>query len=958
MHRIWNVVLQPILQSLRPREVIEARGDNARVHELLAAHCDAIGASLQSVDEIEDAIGDREAIDVVWVARELSWHSVSGVLERLEEWCAETGRPFPVVILLGARRYRFDVTSNGSRAERTGLATAIEAFLLTRDDPIVFRCIPALDGVGILMRESDCAQGTDLAKTLEDLAFFEDVEREELGRVAVDHEARRQREARLAELEAEREELEVWFEELAGNTRRILNSRRWKMGNALAELRRRVLLKRRSFRSHLESRLTIDQFKAWKSGRIAFPESRRTSVLGMRSPAHQDEEFDLGRAGVSVDVVICVHNALDEVRECVSSVLESVAPENHRLLLVNDGSDPATTYYLRGVAERHRFVTLIHEASEPEGYTRAANRGLRESAADYVILLNSDTVVPPTWIESIVECGESDASIGIVGPLSNAASWQSVPELQIDGRWAVNELPYPESIQESDELVRMLSPRNFPRVPFVNGFCYAIKRKVIQQVGYLDELAFPRGYGEEDDYSFRARDAGFQLAIADHVLVWHKKSKSFGTEARERLAKAGKKALQKKYGVDRLRADADVARHHRALRTIRHRVRKAVESLRFQIREDRTGRGSATEYPLPAPKRTVPGHPLPRVTYVLPTLRIRGGVLSVVQIVNGLCRAGVDAKLVAGSRRNEVDPWQFEREPVVLPPEAGVDAFPESDVIVATHWSTVERVVAAVRAGRAPQAVYHVNDFEPWFFPATDRDSREGVLASYDRIENRIVTSHWLRDRLAESGHEATVVPIGIRLDLFFPRDVRRGPHKRLLAFTRFDSPRRGFVNTIEALRLVREADPEVEIILFGEDLSTFRLPFDASLAGVVGEPERLADLYSSADLFVDLSNFQGSGRPALEAMACGTPCVVTDVGGVNEYARQGENAALVAPGDPDAAAFEIGRVLSDASVAERLRQGGFRTASHFGAHDEVQRLIAYFAALASRAEPASASNA
>ncbi len=58
-----------------------------------------------------------------------------------------------------------------------------------------------------------------------------------------------------------------------------------------------------------------------------------------------------------------------------------------------------------------------------------------------MILLNSDTVVSPGWVNRLIACAESDPRIGLVGPLSNTASWQSIPDVRLpDGEWAENPL--------------------------------------------------------------------------------------------------------------------------------------------------------------------------------------------------------------------------------------------------------------------------------------------------------------------------------------------------------------------------------------------------------------------------------------------------------------------------------------------------------------------------------------
>ena len=102
-------------------------------------------------------------------------------------------------------------------------------------------------------------------------------------------------------------------------------------------------------------------------------------------------------SGYSVDVIIPVYNALDDVRKCLSSVQDSQKYHPLKIILVNDGSDNETSIYLREFSENSEFVELIeHEVNK--GYTKAVNAGLRCSRASYLVTLNSDTIVPKNWI--------------------------------------------------------------------------------------------------------------------------------------------------------------------------------------------------------------------------------------------------------------------------------------------------------------------------------------------------------------------------------------------------------------------------------------------------------------------------------------------------------------------------------------------------------------------------------
>lgn len=258
-----------------------------------------------------------------------------------------------------------------------------------------------------------------------------------------------------------------------------------------------------------------------------------------------------GNAGVA-EVVVCVHNALDEVRACLDSVLRQT-DERHGVILVDDGSEAPTRDLLAAVAERQPRVRLLR-AERATGFTRAANRGLRQSAADLVVLLNSDTIVTPRWLERLIACAGSDPAIGLVGPLTNRGAHQSIPTLPDRRRGPRgNPLPPGWSPDRVAAVVAGASTRSFPRVPLLDGFCVGIGRAVIDAIGYLDEESFPRGYGETYDYCFRAAAAGFALAVADDAYIFHAGASSYTEEGRRELGDVTGEILRRKWGRERFR---------------------------------------------------------------------------------------------------------------------------------------------------------------------------------------------------------------------------------------------------------------------------------------------------------------------------------------------------------------------------------------------------------------------
>lgn len=360
-------------------------------------------------------------------------------------------------------------------------------------------------------------------------------------------------------------QLRRWAESLIYNAEALLASPQWRVGSQFApgrarEMEGRIRLVLRAISEDLHPNVV----------------ELGTEHTGERSDgvplsADDTEGDSKSLSNLSVDVVVCIHGALPYVQRCVESVLADDSYP-YRLLLMDDGSEDTTSSWLKAFAEAHENV-IFHREEHRTGYTMTANRALRLSNADLLILLNSDTMVPSGWIEKLIECGYSDERIGIFGPLSNIGGWQSLPHTKDDkDRWIYNSIPTDSSISEIDRRVERVSQKAFPRVPLLNGFCFAIRREVMDAIGCFDEDSFPEGFHEEYDYCLRAAAAGFDIAIADHTYVYHEKSRSYTAWRREELVKAGRRHYHRKHGRERARLANEVMRNAPDLRKLRKKV--------------------------------------------------------------------------------------------------------------------------------------------------------------------------------------------------------------------------------------------------------------------------------------------------------------------------------------------------------------------------------------------------
>lgn len=237
-------------------------------------------------------------------------------------------------------------------------------------------------------------------------------------------------------------------------------------------------------------------------------------------------------------VILPIYNGHDEVKQCLHA-LRAAATGPMQVVMVDDGSRDFTAEMLRAeAASDPRFI--LHRRDINRGYTKSINEGVLLTGADWVVVLNSDTLVPHGWLDRLHAAARARPGTGMVGPLSNAATWQSIPAAKRpDGSWSTNDVIEPGHLHRMQAILADVSERAFPEFPVLNGFCTLIARQVFQSVGLYDEDAFPMGYGEETDLCLRARRAGFRLTLADDCFVYHHKSVSFGGVARARLSRAG-----------------------------------------------------------------------------------------------------------------------------------------------------------------------------------------------------------------------------------------------------------------------------------------------------------------------------------------------------------------------------------------------------------------------------------
>jgi hypothetical protein len=213
-----------------------------------------------------------------------------------------------------------------------------------------------------------------------------------------------------------------------------------------------------------------------------------------------------------VYVIVLNYNGRRWVEACLDSLLDT-RYENFHVVLVDNASSDGSVRIVRSRFPKVEVVENAHNA----GFSEGNNVGIREALAnnaDYIVLLNPDTKVEPEWLGELIAVGEAQDSVGIMGAV----------QLEYDGmkfnRWTTR-----AARECLEELNDPESARAWIPMEWVEGACFAVKRKVFEDVGLLDPIYF--AFYEEIDFCRRAAFHGYKTALVPRSRIQHHRGGSW-----------------------------------------------------------------------------------------------------------------------------------------------------------------------------------------------------------------------------------------------------------------------------------------------------------------------------------------------------------------------------------------------------------------------------------------------
>ncbi len=239
-----------------------------------------------------------------------------------------------------------------------------------------------------------------------------------------------------------------------------------------------------------------------------------------------------------ISIIIVHYNTPKDTKTCLQSLfaLQHDSFQYH-IIVVDNGSKEAFSLPSSLLAE-HPEIELIRSESNL-GFSGGNNLGLQYAVdhhdSDFFLLLNSDTVVDPAFLQNMFQLASKEAGIGLVVPKiyfhRGYEFWQD--DYQRDELHKVlwyaggsidwqNLLAFHIGVDEVDR-------GHFDSVSeteFATGCALLLSREALERVGLLDEAFFL--YLEDVDYSVRVKEAKLRVLYCPTAKVWHKISRSTG----------------------------------------------------------------------------------------------------------------------------------------------------------------------------------------------------------------------------------------------------------------------------------------------------------------------------------------------------------------------------------------------------------------------------------------------
>ena len=222
-----------------------------------------------------------------------------------------------------------------------------------------------------------------------------------------------------------------------------------------------------------------------------------------------------------VSLVIPLFAAADLTRRCLETIRDNTMTIGYEVILVDDTADTDTKQLLEHV---HGARVLVNEKNE--GYLRSMNRGATLARGKWIVLCNNDIEVRLGWLEAMLECAESDESVGVVAPKfvsPDGSLCEAGAIIWSDGTGA--------NFGRGDEPGRFQYEYR-REIDYGSAAALMVRDELWKEVDGFDERYLPMYY-EDADLCFEAHERGWRVLYEPRAVVMHVEGGTAGTDPGE-----------------------------------------------------------------------------------------------------------------------------------------------------------------------------------------------------------------------------------------------------------------------------------------------------------------------------------------------------------------------------------------------------------------------------------------
>ena len=243
-----------------------------------------------------------------------------------------------------------------------------------------------------------------------------------------------------------------------------------------------------------------------------------------------------------LDIIIPCYQNYRLTASCLASIFKSDFPKkNLNIIIIDNASTDATQNLIEYLVGQNEPITYLRQ-TENLGFVKGNNVGFKASKAPFIMLANNDINLFPDCISEMMKVFKSNNDISIVGAIEHFPNGQVTKEKPFM-YW------HPETIIPPLQLGAVpYKGKTYVPVDLVGSACCIIKKEVIDKIGVFDEI-FGMGMEEQEDFEYRAKLAGFKIAMCTtaHFYHWIGMTTAFDTPYYQKLIKTNKELFLRKW---------------------------------------------------------------------------------------------------------------------------------------------------------------------------------------------------------------------------------------------------------------------------------------------------------------------------------------------------------------------------------------------------------------------------